>query len=233
VPEMITAETRQAINKVLPHVPAFAAERGISDLGKVCNFLPVALGLRPLSLTYLPAELPGGARFGEAIDEYFSSNYRPPAAGSGGGMRGFFRKGRGGGDPTLQSKEAELLAKRKLLNDAYDKIVAVSPAYLAHLSWLEKLGLDQVQFKRRPTLREMFIYGDRSIRQQLVDLESVANAARGRRTTGKDQDPDQATAARLSGVLRAAVYRGPAQGSKRRTAGLGAGARSARRGQAD
>jgi hypothetical protein len=88
--------------------------------------------------------------------------------------------------------EAELAAKKKTLNDAYDKLVAPSPAYVAHLSWLDRLGLNQLQFKRRPTLREMFIYADRDIRQKVVDLESVASAARNRLTTGKDQDHDQA-----------------------------------------
>lgn len=190
VPE-IPPKTRAAIDKVRGPAAGFAAERGLSDITKVCNYLPVALELRPLSLTYLPAELPGGSRLGEAIDRYFADKYVPPASSGGGGLLGRFRRDKGGG-PAVQQREAELAAKRKVLNDAYDQLVATSPAYVAHLHWLERLGLSQVQFKRRPTLREMFVYADRSARQELMELETVANAARSRPATGKKRDHDQA-----------------------------------------
>jgi hypothetical protein len=184
----LPAATLQRIETLRPMVAALLAERGIGDASKVCNFLAVTLRLRPMALTYLPAELPGGIRMGEAIDRYFAERYRPPAGGRGGRFRGLFGRGRRGASP----KEEELIAKRKVLEAAYNEVAASSPAYAAHLAWLDRLGLDQIQIKRRPTLREMFIYHDRATRRRLVELEEAAAAGRSRPTTGAEGDAEQA-----------------------------------------
>ena len=169
----LAPDLQARIEQLRPLADDIVAERGISDLSKVGNFLPVALGLRGVGLTYLPAELPGGARLGEAIDKYFADNYRPPAAGLGGLLR---RRG---------GQEAELNAKRRTLEAAYDKVVGQSTAYVAHLTWLDRLDLEQMQVKRRPSLREMYIYGDRAVRERVNQLEELAHEARRR---ARDQD---------------------------------------------
>lgn len=159
------------------------AERGVTDYVKVGNLVAVALGLRPLSLTYLPAEMPGGSRLGEAIDQYFVEHYAPPPAGLGSLLRR--RQG------PARDQEAALLAKRKTLDEAYQKVVAESPVYVAHLYWLDRLGLDQYQVKRRPTLREMYVYRDRAVRAKLLDLETIAGEARERAAGARGQGQDQ------------------------------------------
>jgi hypothetical protein len=181
------AETRTRIDELRPLMAAFVAERGLTDYVKVCNYVPVAIGLRPLSLTYLPAELPGGQRMGEAIDRYFSEHYSPPAGA--GPMSLFRRKGSGGQGP---DPERELLAKRRTLDDAYSKIVAESQTYITHLSWLDKVGLDQYQVKRRPSLREMYVYRDRAVREQLLAVETIAEEARLRVAAARGKDREQA-----------------------------------------
>jgi len=181
----LSNETRGRIEQYKHLARELAQERGMSDYSKVGNFLPVALGVRPLSLTYLPAELPGGGRLGEAIDKYFADNYTPPGAGS---LNRFFRR-KGGADAV--DPEAELQAKRKTLDEAYNKLVVTSPAYLAHLAWLDKLDLDQVQIKRRPSLREMFIYRDRATRETLMALETIADEARTKAAQRSGRDRDQ------------------------------------------
>lgn len=181
----VSDDMQRRIELVKPLVPELRSERGISDHSKVGNFLPVALGLREVSLTYLPAELPGGIRLGQAIDAYFEEHYRPPQTGS---MLGFLRRGKRGSEGP--DPEAELRAKRKTLDEAYDAVVAPSGTYVAHLSWLERLGLDQLQVKRRPSLREMFIYRNRAVRDQLGELESFADQARERASVSSDRtDP--------------------------------------------
>lgn len=175
-------DIQKRIELVKPLVSEVRSERGISDHSKVSNFLPVALGLREVSLTYLPAELPGGIRLGQAIDAYFEEHYRPPQTGS---MLGFLRRGKRGGEGS--DPEAELRAKRKTLDEAYDAVVAPSDAYVAHLAWLERLELDQMQVKRRPSLREMFIYRDRTVRDRLGELESFADQARERASLSADR----------------------------------------------
>lgn len=183
MPEL-SEETRRRIESLRPLVPDLLAERGISEASKVCNFLAVALRLRPMALTYLPAEMPGGAKMGEAMDRYYLEHHEPP----GGGLLSKLGLGR----KAAANKQAELSAKRKTLDAAYNQVVAPSPAYVAHLNWLDRMALDPLQIKRRPTLREMYIYADREDRVRLLALEDAAAHSRGRPTTGADRDPNQA-----------------------------------------
>jgi hypothetical protein len=173
------------IELVKPLVAELLAERGMSAPTKTNNYLPVFLGLRPLALTYLPAEMPGGQRMGAAIDEYYKEHYTP---GAGARLNLLDRLRKRG---VNQEQEAELLARRKVLDNAYDEIVAASPAYVAHLAWLDRLALQQWQVKRRPSLREMYIYRDRPVRDQLAKLEDVAEKARQRMAAAGQGRPEQ------------------------------------------
>lgn len=181
----LTDETKRRVAPLREAAPELLAERGISGSSKVCNFLAVALRLRKMGLTYLPAEMPGGSRMGEQIDRYYLEHQRKPAQGVLSRL-GFGRRGE------AARKEAELRAKRRTLEEAYHSVVPASAAYVAHLAWLDRLGLNQLQVKRRPTLREMFIYTDRDDRQRLIDLEDEAKRNRVTPTTGGAGDREQA-----------------------------------------
>lgn len=173
----LSPELKARIDLVKPMAGDLISERGITDLSKTNNFLPVCLGLRQLALTYMPAEFPGGLRMGEAIDRYFKENYMPGEGLKPGLLNRFRRRG-----PNAE-QEGELLAKRRVLEQAYNEIAASSPAYIAHLDWLDRLSLQHFQVKRRPSLREMFIYRDRKVKDQLVELEDIAEKARQRAAT--------------------------------------------------
>jgi hypothetical protein len=174
----LSPELKARIDLVKPMAEDLVAERGITELSKTNNFLPVCLGLRQLALTYLPAEFPGGNRMGEAIDRYFKENYVPGEAPRAGLLNRFRRRG------PHADQEAELLAKRRVLEQAYNEIAAGSPAYAAHLDWLDRMTLNHYQVKRRPSLREMFIYRDRRVKDRVVELEDIAEKARQRVAEG-------------------------------------------------
>ncbi len=176
-------ELKARIELVGPMVSDLVAERGITELSKTSNFLPVCLGLRQLALTYLPAEFPGGNRMGEAIDRYFKEHYTPGEGLKPGLLNRFRRRG-----PNAE-QEGELLAKRRVLEEAYNEIVAASPAYASHLDWLDRLGLEQFQVKRRPSLREMFVYRDRRVKDRILELEGIAEKARQRVVAEGRQTP--------------------------------------------
>jgi hypothetical protein len=189
--EVAGAELRQKIERLGPQMPEFLGERGITGIGKAGVFLAVALGFRRLSLTYLPAELPGGARMGQAIDAYFAEHYGPESRAPGGAL-GRFLRGRRSPGGAAAAKDEELLAKRRVLEDGYNAIVPASAPYIAHLAWLDRFDLQQSQIKRRPTLREMYIYTDREVRARLLDLEDKASAAARRLGGPAGRDRDQA-----------------------------------------
>ena len=120
----LTEETKRRVAPLRQVVPELLAERGISGSSKVCNFLAVALRLRKMGLIYLPAELPGGSRMGEQIDRYYLEHQRPPAQGMLSRL-GFGRRGE------AARKEAELRAKRRSLEEAYNSIVPASKTPMA------------------------------------------------------------------------------------------------------
>lgn len=175
----------ERVELLKPMAEEFLAERGITDLTKTNNYLAVSLGLRQVGLTYLPAELPGGPRMGEAIDRYYQDNYRPGAAPR---LNLMDRLRKRGANP---EQEAELQARRHVLEQAYDQIVAPSPAYVAHLHWLDRMALQQLQVKRRPSLREMYIYRDRRVRERLGQLEQIAYQAQVRMAAAGRRRPEE------------------------------------------
>ena len=134
----------------------FLSEPGISDTSKIQNFLLVSLGIRKASLTYLPAELPGGPEMGLAIDRYYYAHIKP---------------GTGRHPPSMEHKLSVMAA-------AYEEVVHRSPEYQAHLRWAGRLGLSVLEVHRRPTLVEMFLYADDGTRTELLRLRERAEDLR-------------------------------------------------------
>lgn len=120
---------------------------------KVENYLLVYLGLRPCSLTTLPAELPGAGGLGKTIDERILPRMRHLSS---------------IGDPGERLKAIEALKRE--MRKAYREVVEASQQYLGHLEWARNLGLRTLQFEVRPTVRELYLFRDRDVEKRLVNL---------------------------------------------------------------
>jgi hypothetical protein len=124
-------------------------------------FAMVALGLRPLGLIFLPAELPDGSSIGKAIDQKYQDDLREGVSGS-----------------LVQRLKFTLLApgkppvvkKKLLLKQAYISMVQDLPAYKALHTWANKLGLGTCAYEVRPSIHELLIYQTSQVRTTLDEL---------------------------------------------------------------
>lgn len=117
------------------------------------NLMLVALGLRPLSQTTIPAELPGGATLGGAID----SRFKPR-----------LEKLRLMQDQKAKIKEIGEI--RKGMASAFEEIVEKSSEYRALQSWAKKLDLRVNQVEVRPTVHEFYLYREKETLRELQAL---------------------------------------------------------------
>jgi hypothetical protein len=117
------------------------------------NLMLVALSLRPLSQTTIPAELPGGATLGGAIDSRFKPRLERLKA--------------------MQDQKAkikEIGEIRKGMASAFEDIVEKSSEYKALQSWVKRLDLRVNQVEVRPTVHEFYLYKEKDILRELQAL---------------------------------------------------------------
>lgn len=117
------------------------------------NMMLVVLDLRPLSQTTIPAELPGGATLGGAID----SRFKPR-----------LEKLKLTQDPKAKIKEIGEI--RKGMASAFEEIVEKSSEYKALSSWAKKLDLKVNQVEVRPTVHEFYLYRKKETLKELQAL---------------------------------------------------------------
>jgi hypothetical protein len=117
------------------------------------NQMLVSLGMRPLSQTTIPAELPGGATLGGAID----SRFKP-------------RLERLRQMQDQKAKIKEISEIRKGMASAFEEIVERSSEYRALASWAKRLDLKVNQVEVRPTVHEFYLYREKETLRELQAL---------------------------------------------------------------
>lgn len=120
---------------------------------KIENYLLVHLGLRPCSQTTIPAELPGADALGAAIDRRLSPHVGRVAAIA---------------DP--RRKLAAIGAVKRMMRAAFREFVEASDQYRAHGEWAEALELRSLRFEVRPTVQELYLFGDGGVGKRLKRL---------------------------------------------------------------
>ena len=139
---------------------------------KIENFLSIYLNLRQVSQVTIPAEIPGGAEMGVLIDE----RVRPGLA-----------KVQTLTDP--RSKMVGIEALKRLMDHAFGEVVESSQTYNAHYEWAERLGLKVNQVEVRPTVHELYLYSERSVKRELTNLLKTREKLR--RKVRRKPDPSR------------------------------------------
>ena len=126
---------------------------------KLEDYLLVYLGVRPCSQITIPAELPSGREMGRIIDEMIYPTLLRIRRGDRGAI----------GDV------------KRAMRRAYREVVENSEEYKAHLEWAERLGLRWMMDEVRPTVRELYLYGEgetgRKLRRLMERREKLRREA--------------------------------------------------------
>jgi len=131
----------------------FLREEDISTTTKVEDYLLVYLGLRPCSIVTIPAEFIDSEKVGRAIDERvyprFSrlSSFREP-----------------------KKKLLEIDRIKEDLRVAFRELVQNSKQYKKHIEWAAALGLHIFEAEVRPTVHELYIFKDPSLKEKIRRL---------------------------------------------------------------
>ncbi|MBS7638056.1 DUF483 domain-containing protein [Candidatus Bathyarchaeota archaeon] len=120
---------------------------------KVENYLLVYLGLRPCSLTTMPAEFPDAESMGRDID----GRVLPKMKDLGSIV-----------EPYRRLKMIENLKRE--MRKVYKEVVERSEQYRAHIEWARNLELRTFQFEVRPTVRELYLFKDKEVEKKLERL---------------------------------------------------------------
>ncbi len=148
----------------------FMAEEAIPTTSKFDDFLPVALGVRRVSQIIMPAELPDASILGSTIDERFRhkmSGHRLP----GESLQTFF-KGKVG-KYWRRNQAQEVKFRIDSLREIYDDVVKGSHSYQTYMKWIDKLGLKWKELESRPTIREVYLFTDAAVAEELVELQDL------------------------------------------------------------
>lgn len=148
----------------------FLNEHVITLKAKLDDFLPVVLGARRAAQIIIPAELPDAAILGATIDDRF----RQKMAGERlpGESLTDFLKSRVAGF-RKRSKIRDIRFRLQVLRDIYSNVVENSNSYKLYVDWADKLGLIQKQLESRPTIRELYVFTDNSIANELEKLQDL------------------------------------------------------------
>jgi len=132
------------------------------DYVKTEDFLMVALNIRPCSFLTIPAELSNASELGERIDALCREDLLALKA-------------------APIDKKAVLIHKmKKKLQDTFKETVYESASYRAHLDWIRKLGLQTFDFEVRPTIHELYLFKDSSLKGELRKIMNYRRIERER-----------------------------------------------------
>jgi len=121
----------------------------------------VALGLRPMSLVMLPADLYNGDVLGREIDNLYQRRLYEGTHGS--LLQRFYTFLLSHGKHPVEYKKA-------VLHRAYEDIVPCQSSYKAIISAIDKLSLPYYIYEVRPSIRELYICNSALVRQRLDTL---------------------------------------------------------------
>lgn len=170
----------------------FMDEHVIPFRAKLDDFLPVILGARKAGQMIMPAELPDSGILGTTIDERF----RQKMAGErlpGETLTNFlkFKAAR----LRRKNKRRDLRFQLQALRDIYADIVEGSTSYKVYMDWIGRLGLHRKELESRPTIREIYIFGDESVAVELEGLQDLRKDIR--YSSMRNPDPSAAGTLRV------------------------------------
>lgn len=146
------------------------ADSNLADRVKIECYLLVALDIRKAGLVMVPAELPRLESVGPEIDNEFywrvmgrRDPNRPLVEFLSTKLQDTFRK----------FGKKSLPYKLQLLREIFDRVVLTTPQYNAHLEWAHKLGLKYKTEEVRPTIREIWVYRDTDVGQEIDRLAEL------------------------------------------------------------
>lgn len=137
---------------------------------KFDDYLSVALGVRRASQVVFPAELPDAMILGATIDDRFQQKMRGGRL-PGESLSQFF-KGKIG-KYWRRSEIQEIRYRTEVLRDLYEDVVVRSHSYGVFISWMDRLGLKRKELESRPTIREMYLFTDPSVLDELEELQDM------------------------------------------------------------
>ncbi|MBS3950869.1 MAG: DUF483 domain-containing protein [Peptococcaceae bacterium] len=121
----------------------------------------VALGVRPMSIVFLPAELPEGNLLGREIDSTYQCWLQEGSSGTLSQRYFFWLQSRG---------KTTIEHKKSLLRKAYENIVPPQASYKALLGIVQELSLPYIQYEVRPSIRELYICASDAVKERLDQL---------------------------------------------------------------
>jgi len=119
------------------------------------NYLSVALNLRKCSVMTVPAEFPDAEAVAMAIDLACISDYQELAA-----------------EKDIKKKTKLIQKFKQRLREAYQEEVRKSSSYTSHIKWTNRLDLRVFEVEVRPTVRELFIYTAKDVKNKLDELSA-------------------------------------------------------------
>ncbi len=148
----------------------FMNEGVIPLRAKFDDYLSVRLGVRRASQIVVPAELPDATVLGGTIDERFRHKMEGRRL-PGESLSEFF-KGKVG-KYWRKSQMAEIRYRMDSLRDIYDDVVGKAHSYVTFMKWIDKLGLKRKELESRPTIREIYLFTDDGVREELDELQDI------------------------------------------------------------
>ena len=148
----------------------FMKEDVIPDRAKFDDYLSVLLGVRRASQIVLPAELPDASVLGATIDDRFRQKLegkRLP-----GESISEFLKGKVG-KHWRKSQMAEIRHRMDILKSLYSEVVEKSHSYQVFMKWADRLGLKRKELESRPTIREVYLFTDPKVADELTELQDL------------------------------------------------------------
>lgn len=124
----------------------------------------VALGVRPMSLVFLPAELPDGNLLGREIDSTYQCLLYEGTSGT--LLQKFYFWLQSGGKTPIEHKKS-------LLRKAYEDVVTPQASYKALLEIVQELRLPYILYEVRPSIRELYICNSDAVKERLGQLLQV------------------------------------------------------------
>lgn len=127
----------------------------------------VALGVRPMALVFLPAELPDGELLGREIDSKYNQMLLEGTQGTLLDKFYFWLNSRG---------KTPIENKRAILRRMYDDVVLSHPSYRSLIEAVVKLDLPYLLYEVRPSIRELYICSTMAIKDKLSALMEERDA---------------------------------------------------------
>jgi hypothetical protein len=148
----------------------FMNEEVIPLRAKFDDYLAVALDIRRASQFISPAELPDASILGATIDDRFTKKMAGRKLP--GESLGQFMKGKMG-KFWRRSRMQEIRYRLAAIREIYKDVVENAHSYQTYIKWASKLGLSYKELESRPTIREIYLFKDPKVAEELDELQEL------------------------------------------------------------